>query len=300
MEDMVMQEAEAVEAIRGDLLVAQKNEISEYMIYTKLAKYEKDMRNSVTLEKIGREEYEHYKFWRQFTGTDVKPNRVKIFFYTAVARLFGLTFGVKLMELGEEQAQINYREIERVIPEARSIINDEDTHEKTLISIIEEERLSYVGSMVLGLNDALVELTGSLAGLSFALRDTHLIAMAGLVTGIAASFSMAASEYLSKRSDEGAEGKKALTSALYTGGAYIVTVVLLILPFLLAGHYLVALPLTVITAMLIILVFNFYISVAKDYDFGKRFGEMAIISLGVTALSFGVGVVIRSVWGVEV
>jgi VIT1/CCC1 family predicted Fe2+/Mn2+ transporter len=62
----------------------------------------------------------------------------------------------------------------------------------------------------------------------------------------------------------------------------------------------IALPLTLLVALLIILIFNFYISVAKDYDFGKRFGEMALISLGVAALSFGVGVLIRGVWGVDV
>lgn len=291
---------EKIEALRGDLLEAQRNEISESKIYSKLASFEGERRNAVTLQKIGDEEYQHYKLWRRYTGADVKPKKFKVFFYILVARLFGLTFGVKLMELGEEKAQINYKEIENVIPEASSIIQDEDSHEKALINIIEEEKLSYVGSMVLGLNDALVELTGTLAGLSFALKDTQLIAMAGLVTGVAASLSMAASEYLSKRSDVETRGKEALKSALYTGGAYVVTVVFLILPFLIAASYYIALPLTVAVALLIIFVFNFYISVAMDYNFAKRFGEMAVISLGVAAISFFVGILIRSVWGVDV
>ena len=92
---------------------------------------------------------------------------------------------------------------------------------------INEERLNYTGSIVLGLNDALVELTGTLAGLTFALQNTKLTALAGLITGIAASFSMAASEYLSQRSE--GESERASTSALYTGVAYICTVALLIL-----------------------------------------------------------------------
>jgi len=73
--------------------------------------------------------------------------------------------------------------------------------------------------MVLGLNDALVELTGTLAGLTFALKNTRLIALSGLITGIAATLSMAASEYLSARTEQ--ESSRALKSSLYTGGAYV-------------------------------------------------------------------------------
>jgi len=42
-------------------------------------------------------------------------------------------------------------------------------------------------------------------------------------------------------------------------------------------------------AILIILVFNFYISVAKDLPFKQRFFEMAGISLGVAVISFIIG-----------
>jgi len=287
-----------ISPIREDLLKAQKNEITEHLIYNQLANRQTDRRNRVTLQKISGEEYQHYEFWREYTGVELKPRRLKIWFYLLIARLFGLTFGVKLMELGEETAQINYQKIQEYIPSAKKIIEDEDSHEKALINIIEEERLSYVGSIVLGLNDALVELTGTLAGLSFALQNNRLIAVVGLITGIAAALSMAASEYLSKRS----EGKhdRALRSSLYTGIAYIGTVFLLVIPFFLLPMYQIALPVTLGVGLLIILVFNFYISVAKDYNFLHRFGEMAAISLGVAFVSFIIGFVIRSVFGVDV
>ncbi len=287
-----------IDDIRDDLLKAQKNEVTEHIIYRKLAIREQDRRNQVTLEKIAKEEFTHYEFWKGYTKAEVKPYRLKIWFYLSVSRLFGLTFGVKLMELGEEKAQINYQKIEETIPQARSIINDEDSHEKALINIIEEESLSYVGSVVLGLNDALVELTGTLAGLSFALQNTRLIAMVGLITGIAASLSMAASEYLSKKSE--GEHSRALRSSLYTGIAYIGTVVLLVLPFFLIPSYQIALAATLVAGLLIILIFTFYISVAKDYPFSGRFLEMAAISLGVAFFSFLIGVLIRSVFGIDV
>ncbi|HLV09025.1 MAG TPA: VIT1/CCC1 transporter family protein, partial [Halanaerobiales bacterium] len=184
------------------------------------------------------------------------------------------------------------------IPEAEQIIEEEDSHEEKLIAMLQEEHLQYVGSVVLGLNDALVELTGTLAGLTFALKDTRIIAMVGLITGIAASLSMGASEYLSTRSENPEDN--ALKSALYTGVAYVITVFLLILPYLLLNSYLFALIFTVVIAILIILVFNFYVSVARDLDFKKRFTEMAAISLGVALLSFGIGILVRVFLGVDV
>jgi VIT1/CCC1 family predicted Fe2+/Mn2+ transporter len=123
------------------------------------------------------------------------------------------------------------------------------------------------------------------------MRNTKLVALAGLITGIAASFSMAASEYLSTKS-EGTE-KNPLKSSLYTGTAYIITVMCLIFPFLVFKNYLFCLALTIVFALLIISIFTFYISVARDLSFRKRFMEMASISLGVALLSFGIGWVIR-------
>ena len=233
-----------------------------------------------------------------FTGTDMKPNPLKIFFYTFISIVFGITFGIKLMEKGEESAERLYRELGNEIEEFKRIALEEEKHEKELVEIIEEERLKFVGSMVLGLNDALVELTGTLAGLTFALKNTRLIALVGLITGIAASLSMAASEYLSARTE--AENTHALKSALYTGGAYIFTVACLVLPYLVLSNYVAGLVFTILAAILIILVFNFYISVAKDLSFKERFFEMAGISLGVAFISFIIGYLIRLFLGVDI
>ena len=165
--------------------------------------------------------------------------------------------------------------------------------------MIDEERLRYVGSVVLGLSDALVELTGALAGLTLALQNNRLIAAIGLITGVAAAMSMAASEYLSTKAEE-TEQKSATKSAVYTGSAYIVTVAILIAPFVLLANPLLALGLTITGALLIILVFVYYVSVARDLPFWRRFGEMAVLSLGVAAVSFAIGYVVRFIFGVDV
>ena len=277
---------------------AQKNEITEYHIYLKLSSSIKDEHNSKILQQIARDELRHHDELKMFTGAEKKPNTLKVYFYTFISLIFGITFGIKLMERGEESSEKLYRELGDHIEEFKRIAEEEDKHEKELVEIIEEERLKFVGSMVLGLNDALVELTGTLAGLTFALKNTRLIALVGLITGIAASFSMAASEYLSTRTEE--ENTRALKSSLYTGGAYIFTVAYLVLPYLVFSNYMVSLAFTIVAAILIILVFSFYISVAKDLPFKERFFEMAGISLGVAVISFAIGYLIRLCLGVDI
>ncbi|MBI9043980.1 MAG: VIT1/CCC1 transporter family protein [Anaerolineaceae bacterium] len=280
------------------LLQFQNMEATGGKIYRKLSQMEKDPQNQVLLARIADEEDRHYELFKNLTQKVVKPNFLQVWFYIAIATILGITFALKLMEKGEAQAQEKYQQVLDLYPEINAIIDEEEKHEQELLGMIAEERLEYVGSMVLGLNDALVELTGTLAGLTFAFRDTQLIALSGLITGIAASLSMASSEYLSFR----AEGKinQALKASIYTGIAYIVTVILLVMPYLLVESYLLALGLTMVMAVLIILVFNFYISVAKDISFRKHFTEMVSLSLGVAALSFGIGILVRELLGVEI
>lgn len=275
----------------------QENEITECHIYKNLARKEKNKNNQKILEEIGEDEHKHYDIWKQYSKTDVSPNRTKIFYYYWLAQLLGLTFSLKLMENMENKAQQSYSDHLIDVPEIQMIIKEENIHEHNLIGLIREDLLTYVGSIVLGLNDALIELTGVLAGLSFALQNTRLIGIAGLITGIAAAFSMAASEYLSQKEEH---GNNPVSSAIYTGLTYIVTVILLIMPYLFFANYLICLGITLSLALLIIMAFTFYISVAKDLPFRRRFTEMAVISLGVAAITFIIGVLVKKYIGVSV
>jgi len=277
---------------------AQKGEITEHIIYQKLAQSTKDAHNKEVLLQISRDEMRHYNLWKDYTKREEKPNWIMVWMYYLVSRIFGLTFGIKLMERGEGKAQAVYRDISDSVPQALDIAVEEDEHEEQLIQMIDEERLNYVGSMIRGLNDALVELTGALAGLTFAFQDSRLIAAAGLITGIAAAMSMGGTEYLAIKSEEG--GQSPLKSALYTGTAYIFTVAFLIFPYLLFANIYISLGIMLFDAIVVIIVFNFYISIAKDMSFWKRFAEMALLSLGIAAVSFAIGLVVRQFLGVEV
>jgi VIT1/CCC1 family predicted Fe2+/Mn2+ transporter len=286
------------EKTKNLILGFQRNEITEHLIYLRLASLEKDSRNREVLREIAGDELRHYGLWRRFTGCEVPPNLWKVFFYVLIARIFGVTFAIKLMEEGEEGAEKVYDQTVPSIPEAKTIRDDENKHEKELITMIDEERLRYIGSMVLGLNDALVELTGTLAGLTFALQNTKLVGVAGLITGIAASLSMAASEYLSTKTE--VEEKNPLRASLYTGMTYILAVTILIFPFLLLTNPFLSLGMSFLGAVLLIYLFTFYFSVVRGVSFKKRFFEMLFISMGVAGLSFLIGLLVRYFLGVEV
>ncbi|WP_292426373.1 VIT1/CCC1 transporter family protein [Methanoregula sp.] len=287
------------EEILNKISALQRNEITEHHIYLKIAEVTPEPHNREVLTRIATEEYNHYTIWKQYTAKEIAPNMLRVLFYYFIARLLGMTFAVKLMEGVEQGAQTRDEMLLVAIPEMQSMLANEATHERELIALIDEERLKYVGSVVLGLNDALVEFTGTLAGLTFAIQNSQIIAVAGLITGVAASLSMAASEYLSQRS-EGTTGTSPKKAALYTGATYIVTVALLILPFLILQSPYLALVFTLIGAVLVIFVFTFYISVAKDLPFWKRFAEMAAISLGIAAISFVIGLLIRVMLNVNI
>lgn len=277
-------------------LVVQRNEITEHAIYRRLAEQCTNDANREVLNRISEQERGHAQFWQGRTGRTVNPDAFRVFRVSLLARLLGLTFVLKQMERQEGTGAKRYARLAEAFPEAEAFAKDEQQHEREILNMLDEEKLRYIGSIVLGLNDALVELTGSLAGFTLALGSTKLITLAGLVTGISAAMSMAASDYLASKAEGDAMAKK---SAVYTGVAYIVTVLCLILPYLLCGNRFIALSLTLVMAVVIIFAFNYYLSVAKDLNFKQRFSEMTLISLGVAAFSFGVGYALKMLLGVD-
>ena len=283
--------------LKKKILGAQKSEITEHLIYKILALKVKSKNNKAVLEQISGDELKHYRFWRDLSKQELEPNKFKVIFYVFIARVFGLAFGVKLMEKVEIGAQADYNKLKGFVPDIEEIIDDEIRHEKELLGLVNEAHLEYSGSVVLGLNDALVELTGALAGLTLALQNTRLVALVGLITGVAAAMSMAVSEYLATK--EEANSKNPFKASIYTGIAYIFTVFFLIFPYFILTNIFMCLGWVVINAVLVIFIFTFYTSVAKGVNFKKRFAQMVVISLGVAAISFFVGLLVRSIWGIE-
>ena len=277
---------------------AQIDEEQGAVLYAFMAKREKNEENKKLLEQMSKDEKIHAEVWKSITKKDLKPNKFSILWFKILTVVMGFTFVVKTMQKKESLAQYGYEQMQNELPEAAKMLEDERRHEKELYNMLDEERLHYIGAMVLGLNDALVELTGAIAGVTFALANTRLVALTGIITGVSATFSMAASNYLAERADN---NPKALKSSIYTGVAYLITVVLLVLPYLLlpTNMYALAFAIMLATVILIIMFFNFYISVAKEEPFLKNFATMAIISLSVAVISYIIGVLAKNLLGID-
>jgi vacuolar iron transporter family protein len=263
--------------------VFQRNEITEHYIYKNFVGRISGVKNRRIISQIADDEMRHYTIWKSYTQKDVNPDRLKIWFYNFVSSLFGVFFGIKLMEKSEKAVHALYSRIPGSYKEINGIIRDEEEHEQALTSLIDEDLLKSTAHLVLGFNNALIEIAGILAGLTFALQKTNLVAITALVAGIAATLSMTVSRYLAVKSDY--SGKNPFMTALSTGIAYIIVVVLLVFPYLLFSNIYLCLGISLVSAFCVMGLFSYYISVCRDILFKSRLLEVVSLSIAVAAMS---------------
>lgn len=280
-------------------LTQQQNEINDYTIYKALSQLQTDKQNKEIFEKIANEEKAHYNFWYKITNRDLKPQKLLVWWYLLLVRVFGTSFALKSLEKRESTAEEFYKELFEIYPESRNIYHQEVQHEFELIDMLNDKKLVYAGAIVLGMNDALVELTGTLSGIAFAFEKSIVVGLTGLIMGIAASLSMAGSAYLEAKENP-SETIKPLTYSLYTGVSYILTTAILVLPFFIFETMAYSLIVMFVCAFLAIVSYTFYISVAKDLSFSKRVIQMSAITFGVALISFFIGYIVKTYFGIEI
>ncbi len=280
--------------LKAKLIEIQEKEITEHAVYKTLSEMAKG-KNSEILKQISEDELGHYNEWKNYTQIEIRANRLSVLKYLIISKIFGLMFMMKLMEENEEQAQASYSKVLEELPEAKQILAEEVEHEKLLIEMIDEKRLKYLSSIISGLNDALIELAGELAGFTFALQNTSLIGFAGLIAGIAQFLSSSASEmelYLTERT---VENKEAIRKSFFEGSIYLITVFFLITPFFLIQNPFFAMGISAFNSFLIIIFFTYYVSIVKELSLKKMFSITVLITLGIGAVSFIIGWIVKTI-----
>lgn len=280
-------------------LIQQQNEINDYAVYSALAISQDDEENKKVFEKIAKDEKYHYEFWLKITNKELKPQKLVVLWYIFLVKILGTSFALKSLEKREAGAEEFYKELFDIYPESKRIYQQEEEHEHQLIGMLNDKKIAYAGAIVLGMNDALVELTGTLSGIAFAFEKTLIVGATGLIMGIAASLSMAGSAYLEAKENP-TDGVNPLTYSLYTGVSYISTTIILVVPFFLFETMGYSLGLMFFFALLSILSYNFYISVAKDLNFTTRVLQMSAITFGVAIISFLIGYIVKTYFGIEI
>ncbi|MCL2110284.1 VIT1/CCC1 family protein [Microgenomates group bacterium] len=276
--------------LRAIALEMEQEEINEYGVYVALAGEIGDPHNAGVLIKMAELEKEHAEFWAERTGVMLEPQKWRVRLMVMLAKVLGLMFVLKLMERTMGVAQEKYQLLMKKVPEVVRVSADFTKHEMELLEILNEERLHFMGAIVMGLDSAFVGLIGMLAGLTLAMNDTSLISLAGLIAGISIALEAGVGEYVSKRTEDDAQ---ALKAGLWTLGASAGTVMVLIAPFLLIKVGMLALLWTVVLAVGMMAVVNFYLAVVKNTKFGGRFREMAMVTFGVMVVSGVLGLILR-------
>ncbi|MBR3510569.1 MAG: VIT1/CCC1 transporter family protein [Alphaproteobacteria bacterium] len=148
-------------------------------------------------------------------------------------------------------------------------------------------------AIILGMHDAIVSLTGLIAGLFFAFTDSKIIIISCIISSITASLSMGAANYLAVKI---INKNQALQSAFFTFISYMTTCILLILPFFIFTNRSVILTTIVLTAIFIIFVFNKFCYCGKN--FYKHFIEMFCICTTVSIVAFFIGEIANQIFGI--
>jgi VIT1/CCC1 family predicted Fe2+/Mn2+ transporter len=148
-------------------------------------------------------------------------------------------------------------------------------------------------SIILGMHDAIVSLTGLIAGLYFASVETNIIIITCIISSISASLSMGAANYLATRATS---RRGALGAATTTFFAYMITCILLISPFFVTTNRTTDLLSVFVMAVSIILGFN--LAFYRNKHFWNHFLEMLGICTLVSAAAFLIGESANRLFGI--
>jgi VIT1/CCC1 family predicted Fe2+/Mn2+ transporter len=283
-----------------------RNELTEYLIYRKLARREKNPANRALLEKLSTQEKSHYEFWKSLleeSGRDtaapvIQPRKLGLYGIPLLRTIFGVTFTTKFLETHEKKAIATY---EMMLPKIahphrtrlQEIIADEKVHEESLIGGLREKRVAYIGFIALGLADAIVEITGVHAGFLGVTGSTLIAGVSGIIVGFAAAISMASASYIQAKQDT---EKSAIISAFATGLSYLGSVILLALPYFLIRTMTIAFIASTSIGLILLAMFTFYGAVIFDRKFSREFAESASLMLGTALATFLLGDVIGAIF----
>jgi len=298
-------EKSAVKAeLREVAYESAKDELTEYVTYKRLSQLKIGTKPALskTLLRLAEMEHRHYEFWKKFCpDRAIIVSKVKVALMVFLRLFLGATFTVKLLERGEAGAIKRYQGIAHLVPSEdqatfQQVIADEKQHEQALVEQLDEPQIKYISFIVLGLGDALVEISGIHAGSLGIYNSTKLAGLAGVIAGAAASVAMASAAYAQAKT--GFKGSPGL-SALYTGVSYFVTAVVLATPYFLTEVMLNALIASVVAGIVLIAFTSFYSSVIAGGVFRKDFTEVTSIMLGATVGLYLLGTAIGYLTGIR-
>jgi vacuolar iron transporter family protein len=280
------------------------------------------------LEQLIPIETRHYGFWQEFFGLKIAtldlPRRAKLVLLMGLARVLGAPGIHLILEAIEVYGVRKYLAVWRQYEggplgaAVRGILEDEFKHEDAVVMADSERQVSpqRVRDIFLGLNDGLVEILGAVSGFFGAFTNTTTVLVAGIMVGVAGAFSMGAGAYLAGSSEaevrdtevrrrrflgeaEATEGSAdtPLASGVWVGVSYVIGAVVPILPVLFGARTL--LPSLVVAGGVIVIV-SAILAFLSGMNVKRRILLNLAILAAAVAISYLIGLVAQSVWGISV
>ncbi len=277
--------------------VRMSDEWSDSTLYERLSKtVSSDSPFAEVLDQLSATEHRHFEFWRKYVpGEEPRLAKVKLYWVLFLRRFLGLTFATRYLDRHESNVVKEYQGLSRLIPEGdreayEAMVEDEREHEKAFAQKVESSAVRYISFVVLGLADALVEISGIHAG-SLGFYDvTELAGLAGVIAGGAASLAMASAAFAQAK--QGFRGSARL-SATYTGVSYFITALLLATPYFLTSNMVFALTSSLMVAVVILAVTTWYSIVIQEKPFLRDFVEILAILFAATIILYAFGSFVR-------
>jgi VIT1/CCC1 family predicted Fe2+/Mn2+ transporter len=279
-----------------------QNELTEHLVYGKLAVRERNPANRALLERLSSQEKTHYEFWHSLVPHEkIEPRKLGLYGIPLLRIIFGVTFVTKFLEAHEKDAIATYQSMLASMPadhrgRLEAIIKDEESHEQGLIGQLKEKRIAYIGFIALGLSDAIVEITGVHAGFLGVTGSTLIAGISGIIVGFAAAISMGSAAYIQAKQDP---DKSPIPSALSTGFSYLGSVILLALPYFLIRTMIIAFIISTGIGILLLATFIFFSAVVFDKKFLREFGESVGLMLATAIATYILGTVVGSVFHIS-
>ena len=273
--------------------VRMSDEWSDHTLYERLSKtVSSGSPFARVLEELSATEHRHYEFWRKYVpGEEPRLATLKLYWTLFLRRFFGLTFATRYLDRHESNVVKEYKGLASLIPAEdkpayEEMVADEREHEKAFAMKVESSAVRYIAFVVLGLADALVEISGIHAGWLGLFEKTEIAGLAGVVAGGAASLAMASAAFAQAK--QGFSGSARL-SAVYTGVSYFITAVILATPYFLTSSMLLALGSSLTLAVVILAITTWYSIVIQQKPFLRDFVEILAILFATTAVVFLLG-----------
>lgn len=274
--------------------IRMSDEWSDYTLYERLSNtVDGDSPFSGVLKALSETEHGHYEFWRKYVP-DEEPRlaKLKLYWVLFLRRFFGLTFATRYLDRHEASVVWEYTGLAEMIPEEDraafdAMVADEKEHEKAFAMKVESSAVAYISFVVLGLADALVEISGIHAGWLGLFEKTEIAGLAGVIAGGAASLAMASAAFAQAK--QGGFKGSARLSAAYTGVSYFVTAIMLATPYFLTSTMVIALGGSLTLAVIILAVTTWYSVVIQEKVFLRDFIEILLILFATTFVVFVLG-----------